>query len=181
MKKKEIEKEKDYVALHLGCGNNLLEGYTNVDLVEPANKPFNIKFVKNDVSDLGFMNNKTVDLILADFLLEHIPVDDVPYVLYRWNRVLKMGGIIKATVPDFSKIANAFVEGIDMRKTDDFNLYKKMSYHLLNPGKDAHGSLWTKEYAEHIFRSEGFQIIDVYNDGFHDWYLCIQAKKIEES
>lgn len=171
------------IKLHLGSGDNLLKGYINVDKVEPHSVPKGIEFIQGDISNLGFLRNKSVDEIKAEFILEHVSIDDIPYILYRWNRVLKIGGIVEAIVPDFDKISRCYTNEISssLEQTEKLYLYKKMNYHLLNPGSDAHGSLWTEEFAKQIFVSEGFEVTSTKHGGFQNWYLFINAKKVEES
>jgi len=169
--------------LNLGCGNDLLPDWTNVDKVHPLNIPEGISFVQDDVLSLSFCRNCTVAKIQANFLLEHVNTDEVGYALYQWNRVLELGGEIHFKVPDFERIANDCVANVfnQMDKTACYNLFKKANYHLLNPGDDAHRSLWTEEFAKIMLPTEGFEITCITHEGFREWYLCVAARKVSGS
>jgi predicted SAM-dependent methyltransferase len=86
--------------LHLGCGRRKLPGWTGVDSrpeVEPD--------VVADVRDLSFWAAGEVDAIYACHVLEHIPRPELLPTLREWRRVLKTGGILRVSVPDFDAIA----------------------------------------------------------------------------
>lgn len=56
------------------------------------------------------IESETVDYILCDNVLEHLPMADVPQVLFEIRRVLKPGGRAVIMVPDFTFIAKQFIE-----------------------------------------------------------------------
>jgi predicted SAM-dependent methyltransferase len=85
--------------LNLGSGQDkLIDGYTNVD-----NK-FGLSVYPLDYED------NTIDEIRASHILEHFSHRQTLAVLREWNRVLKIGGIIKISVPDFTKLIHDFIE-----------------------------------------------------------------------
>lgn len=53
----------------------------------------------------------SADEIRASHLLEHFAECEVPAVLADWVRVLRPGGMLKVAVPDFGKVAEAYVAG----------------------------------------------------------------------
>lgn len=53
----------------------------------------------------------SVDVVRASHILEHVPFDQVDETVREWVRVLKPGGILRIAVPDFLKIASAYVDG----------------------------------------------------------------------
>jgi len=94
------------IQLNLGCGRTLLKGFINVD------KGYDFKdksFVKADVRDLPFPDNYA-DYILARQVLEHITFLHVPNTLHEWIRVLKPGGRMVITCPNFSLMAKDWLE-----------------------------------------------------------------------
>jgi len=78
------------VRLNLGCGDKILEGYVNVDIVDEraGNKPD----VHCDVRQLTVFDDNHADEILAVHVVEHFWRWEVLAVLQEWVRVLKPGG-----------------------------------------------------------------------------------------
>lgn len=76
--------------LNLGCSDNLLEGWTNVDIVEPADELVDLR--KRWPWETG-----SVDAIRADDIIEHLP-NPVHTMNEAW-RVLRDHGRFKIFVP----------------------------------------------------------------------------------
>jgi ubiquinone/menaquinone biosynthesis C-methylase UbiE len=94
------------VKINLGSGRDLLKGFINVD------KGYDFKdknFIKADVRDLPFHDNYA-DYILARQVLEHINFLNVPNTLHEWIRVLKPGGRMVITCPNFNLMAKDWLE-----------------------------------------------------------------------
>jgi predicted SAM-dependent methyltransferase len=93
-------KTKTYV--NLGCGNHIVPStkgikWINIDNYYIEDVP---NFLKGDARNIP-LPNESVDYILLDQVLEHIPMADVPLVLWEIRRVLKTGGKCVIIVPDF--------------------------------------------------------------------------------
>ena len=107
------------VKLNLGCGVLLKEGFINVDryTLEELKEAKGVlhqavvkgRYVQGDVRDLPFKDN-FADYILATEILEHIPLADVTKTLKEWVRVLKPGGRMVITCPDFNALAKQWLE-----------------------------------------------------------------------
>src|SRR5687767_12210697 len=82
--------ERGKVKLHLGCGAKFLPGYVHMD-VQPHVHVDRI----GDISDLSAFADESVDEIYACHVLEHFRRQDMYNVLTEWNRVLKVGGLIR--------------------------------------------------------------------------------------
>lgn len=94
------------VKVNLGSGGALLEGFINVDnFVEVGSGSFR----KADIRELPFERD-SVDYILCNNVLEHLPMSDVPMVLYEIRRVLRPGGRAVLIVPDFRWLAKMWLE-----------------------------------------------------------------------
>jgi ubiquinone/menaquinone biosynthesis C-methylase UbiE len=98
--------EKNEKRLNLGSGKVLLKGFINVDIgYDFPDK----NFVKADVRELPFKDNYA-DYILARQVLEHITFLNVPNTLNEWFRVLKPGGRMIITCPNFNLMAKDWLE-----------------------------------------------------------------------
>ena len=96
--------------LHLGAGTRKLPGYTSVD-IRPEVEPD----VVADIERLDGFKNASADIIYAAHVLEHIPGPHVITVLEEWRRVLKPGGTLRLSVPDFRVLAELYLcEGVSM-------------------------------------------------------------------
>ena len=90
--------------LHLGCGPRHIPGFVHVD-AQPA---FHVDIV-GPVERLP-MGNNSVSLIYASHVLEHFGRYAYKAALKEWFRVLKPGGILRLSVPDFAACAAIYYE-----------------------------------------------------------------------
>lgn len=96
--------------LHLGCGENYLIGYHNVDY--PSD---NHTVQKNAVADqfcdirnLSFPE-KAIEEIRSHHLFEHFPRQVALALLCKWTKWLKIGGILHIETPDFDRSIVAYL------------------------------------------------------------------------
>jgi len=85
--------------LNLGSGDCPMEGYQNIDRKNGC-----------EVYPL-LVEPETLDEIRASHVLEHFSHTKVQKVLFDWVEKLKPGGVLKIAVPDFEKIARAYLAG----------------------------------------------------------------------
>jgi predicted SAM-dependent methyltransferase len=97
--------EDGSVNLHLGCGSVYHPKFINIDGL-PAPHVHYVRVI-DDLSPFG---NKSVDLIYACHCLEHFPHGKVPEVLSEWFRVLKDGGVLRLSVPNFDLLLDIYKE-----------------------------------------------------------------------
>ena len=91
------------INLHLGSGKVHHPSFINID-----GYPYpNIHHVKK-IDNLSFFKNESVDLIYASHCLEHFEYLKIEKVLSEWFRVLKKGGILRLSVPDFDKLLQIY-------------------------------------------------------------------------
>ena len=68
--------QKKLVKVNLGCGTNFIPGFINVDRFI-KDVPKEVNYVDADIKDLPFEKD-SVDYIICDNVLEHLPQADVP-------------------------------------------------------------------------------------------------------
>lgn len=127
------------IKLHLGCGKRDF----GADWVHIDGSHFpHVKY--HNVRDLDFEDN-SVDLIYASHLFEYFDIEEGREVLKEWNRVLKVGGVLRLAVPDFEAMVKLYLDSdIPLKKfigplygkmtandgDEDFNIYHRMTYDL---------------------------------------------------
>lgn len=100
------------IKLNLGCGDKILNGYINVDVVDAraGKKPDIIC----DLHDLGLFETNSVDEILAVHVVEHFWQWEVIDILKEWVRVLKPGGKMILECPNLVSAAEEFLKNADI-------------------------------------------------------------------
>lgn len=91
--------------LHLGCGKRHIPGFIHIDAV-----PYDHIDHVCTIDKLSFIPDNSIDLIYNCHVLEHFKRLNVAGVLKEWHRVLKSGGILRTSVPDFESLAELYVE-----------------------------------------------------------------------
>lgn len=96
------------VKLNLGCGDKILPGYVNVDVVEARSgmRPD----VVCDLHDLAPFADGTADEILSVHVVEHFWRWEIRDVLREWMRVLKPGGRMIVECPNIQSACQTFLE-----------------------------------------------------------------------
>lgn len=119
-----------------GAGEGFLDGripgFLTVDLREGPGTD-----IVGDCSDLGNFDSGSVESVYASNILEHFSLQKTVDVLKEWNRVLKPGGTLFVSVPDFDAAVKLY------QKT---GLSPWLNYHLMGDQKHSlnyHYSLFT--------------------------------------
>ena len=146
------------VKLNIGCRNKPLPTYINLD-INPNNEYAD---VIDDGTKLDKFEDNSIDLIEFTHGLEHIANDDIVNTLKVWWKKLKIGGIVRVSVPDMEKCSALLL------LTKDTNLVKSMFYGSQREGDewDFHKSLHTKNSLTDSFIAAGFKDIKEW-----DWAL----------
>ena len=88
--------------LHLGCGNVYIQDWVNVDIAnEKADR-------EEDATVLQTIDDNSCDIIYACHVLEHIGRKECIPALELWKQKLKVGGTLRLSVPDISKIVEVY-------------------------------------------------------------------------
>jgi len=89
--------------LHIGCGKKFIPGYKHLDVIDFDH----VDFVC-DTRKLTMIEDASVSEIYACHILEHVERNEVGEVLREWNRVLKVGGVLRVAVPDFEAVVTEY-------------------------------------------------------------------------
>ena len=93
------ENRNGKVYVHLGCGTTNHPQFVNID-----GCPYpHVHYVQR-IDRLKRLQDSSVDLIYACHCLEHFEYLKTQIVLEEWHRVLKKGGTLRLSVPDFDKL-----------------------------------------------------------------------------
>ncbi len=85
--------------LHVGCGNVILPGWTNLDIEKLPGVD-----IVDDITTLTKIPDNSCDIIYASHVLEHVGRNEFEDVIRIWNYKLKKNGILRIAVPDFEKV-----------------------------------------------------------------------------
>ena len=153
------------ILIHLGCGPIHDPRWVNVDLLYLPH----IHHIQN-VTKLDNFLDDSADLIYACHVFEHVSRSSLQDVLVEWRRVLKPGGILRLSVPDFDCIVKIY----NAEKNDIESIAKP-----LMGGQDYkfnfHYSIFNKNYLSNLLKKSGFKEIREWNPekapyhNFEDW------------
>jgi predicted SAM-dependent methyltransferase len=139
------------IKLHLGCGKLRLENFINIDIY---NENADIKL---DITNLSIFNNNKVDEIYICHVLEHIKRNSVLNLILEFNRVLKIGGKLRISVPDFDKVVFEYNTNKNLSKIIGFlNGGQKNDY-------DVHYINYNMDFLSKLLVNCGFEEIEIYN------------------
>lgn len=99
--------------LNLGAGDHVIKGYISVDKYDK------MADIKADICDLPF-DTESVDEIIANQVIEHIPYNKTYQMFSEMYRVLKKGSLAHIECPDVLYAAKKIVESGDI---EDLWLY----------------------------------------------------------
>lgn len=91
--------------LHLGCGEIDQPGFVNIDGVSRPH----VHYVQS-ITNLDRFADASFDFVYSSHTLEHFPRGKTVAILRRWRRVLKPGGRLCLSVPDFDVIVRIYLE-----------------------------------------------------------------------
>jgi predicted SAM-dependent methyltransferase len=92
------------VLLHIGCGKINSPEFVNIDA-----QPFpHVHIISDNITSLEDFAEAAVDLVYMCHILEHIKRRELKNVLSEMQRVLKPGGILRLSVPDFDKLLEVY-------------------------------------------------------------------------
>jgi predicted SAM-dependent methyltransferase len=153
------------VYIHLGCGKVDHPKFINVDAI-----PFPHVHYVQAVERLDVFSDNFADLIYTSHCLEHVSHLDVPNVLKEWRRVLKPGGILRVSVPDFEKNLAIYLDNNRSMKSIELTLMGGQDYAF-----NFHKISFNQGYLTSLFEEAGFRNVRPWRPGsselttFKDW------------
>lgn len=133
--------------LHLGCGKRYLPGYMHVDLEDFPHIDF-----RTSIDKLDMFETSTCDEVYASHALEYFDAQDGLIVLKEWHRVLKPGGVVRLSVPNFDSLISIYTSSMDIG-TIIGPLFGRMP---LGADKIYHKTVYTREKLCASLASAGF-------------------------
>jgi predicted SAM-dependent methyltransferase len=183
-----VKNSHNLIALNLGCGTRLLEGFVNID------KYSKLPGVQSDdiyMLPYGTMNDSmNVDVIFCAHVLEHLPIRHAKMAIKEWGRVMKTGGKLYLGIPDLEIVMTMLLNpGLDDNtrtwlmyvlfgfQTDPANRGDNLDYPV-DPGQ-FHTSGYTKDIIVKELTAVGFNCEKVLNyDGWGTPSIWVVAKKL---
>ena len=135
------------VLLHLGCGTTNSPEFINID----ARPLAHVHIATSDMTSLDDFDNGTVDLVYMCHILEHIKEGDLESVLMEMKRVLKEGGILRISVPDFDKLIEVY-----KASGKDVNTISKQLMGGQDHEYNIHYSVFNHQRLSELLREVGF-------------------------
>lgn len=153
------------INLHLGCGSINHPSFINIDGIPAPH----IHYVGR-IDKLTYIKDNSVDLIYACHCLEHFSHRQIPLILIEWYRIIKKGGILRISVPDFDLLVDLYLAtGRDLSAVLESvtgGQDHKYNYHL---------TIFNEAFLRSIARHAGFVIVRAWTPGssqmttFDDW------------
>jgi len=92
------------IALHIGCGDINAPGFINID----ARPQPHVHIVTSNLFRLEMIPANVADMIYMSHVLEHVSHREVVITLREMRRILKHGGTLRVSVPDFDRIVEIY-------------------------------------------------------------------------
>jgi predicted SAM-dependent methyltransferase len=96
-------RESSLKKLHIGCGDNHLEGWLNSDIYPKKGDVF------LDATKVFQLSSDTYDYIYSEHMIEHLPYQSCLNLLSESYRVLKPGGTIRLSTPDLKFLIDLYI------------------------------------------------------------------------
>lgn len=129
------------VKLHIGCGENVLEGFVNVDFAS-----FDPKVLEwNLLNPWPDSLNDKLEIAFSEDVLEHFFYNEQMYILCSINCALKRNGVFRVLMPDIDRLISYGVDFSYEKSKNDFlvtEMYARSGSDALNVGMRFSGHKW---------------------------------------
>jgi hypothetical protein len=163
--------------LHLGCGQNYLNGYVNIDFPKTKHtiQKNSVADRFEDIAKLSFKKNQ-VEEVRLHHVFEHFRRPQILAMVACWNTWMVNEGKLHIEVPDLSRIARVFVNPLSSIKSRAV-----AERHLFG----SHEASWAAHYEgyderllSYVISAFGFEIIKIRRTSWRGTHnIHIFAKK----
>ena len=129
-----------------------------------------VHIVSKDIFGLRMIPDNCLDMIYMSHVLEHVPRNQVLRTIKEMARVLKTGGALRISVPDFDHIVNIY-----QRFDNDIPLIAPALMGGQNYPFNFHYSIFNRAFLEDLLQKGGFNAITEWDPNncehhdFDDW------------
>jgi predicted SAM-dependent methyltransferase len=145
--------------LHLGCGPIDHPGFVNVD-GRPAPHVHHVQ----GLDRLDRFADGCAELVYASHCLEHMPRGDLKRVLREWQRVLRPGGVVRISVPDFDLLVDAYLDSQRNLRSVQMPLMGEQNYPL-----NFHYVAFNERFLSELLLEAGFHAPRRWQPGEDEW------------
>jgi len=148
------------VKLHLGCGQNYLDGYVNIDFPS-SEHTIQEKSIADRLADITALRfeSGSIDEVRLHHVFEHFRRPQITGMLACWNSWMRMGGTVHIEVPDLGRMARVFANPFA-----SFATRAVAERHLFGSheaGWAAHYEGYDESLLRHMFTIFGFDVVEV--------------------
>ena len=109
--------------INLGCRRTRIQGFKNIDI-----RPGQDVDIVADAENLRMIETASVDEVYASNILEHFPLVRTVEVLREWCRVLRPGGKLWLSVPDWDAVYEIYTKQGMLTEWVLYHLYGEQGY-----------------------------------------------------
>ena len=135
--------------VNLGCGDDVLVGYVNLD-ARPTGD------VVGDVTQLPWDDASITEMRAMD-ILEHFPVSRTSDILHEWRRVLSVGALMVLRVPNMQALGDLISHDDGQCELYIRNVYGGHRWGY-DGSLDSHLTGWTPRLLELLLQRCGFEV-----------------------
>jgi hypothetical protein len=161
-----LYKEGTPLKLHLGCGQQYLKGYINLDFPPEQHNVMQVSVdAYANITELDFPEN-TVDEIKLSHVFEHFDRITALVLLVKWQNWLKVDGVLHIETPDVLESAKQLAS--------DITYEQKMAIIRHLEGDQSapwgfHVAQWWDERFENTLSKLGYYITDIQRSQWDRW------------
>lgn len=167
-------KREDKIRLNLGCRNDILDGFINIDIDDIQIGNSNFKRMNVLDIDLYFKVNSVIEIV-ANHLFEHLTHSQISVLLYKIWKILKPNGILRITVPDFQQLIFQY----DKRfRNNDYGSLDTFQSRIFGIEEESlHKTFWNPHIGLFYLQREGFFSDITINRDEQECTLIFMARK----
>jgi SAM-dependent methyltransferase len=160
--------------LNIGCGKmpmvtNSKVNYTNLDMV-----PFNKTVRKWDITKIPYpFTPDFFDKIYMFHTIEHIPEEQHTTILCEYRRILKEGGLLMISYPEFPLVARNYLNN----RGGEREFWKNAIYGRGLTGWDRHKALMDTPFFVKTLNACGFHPTSIKRETNQDFNTVVICKK----